>query len=69
MGGVRLGPAFSDLWADRHEGWREGKVRMTSEIGVRAGCEDKVYICKVEEEVPEKDGACPDGTFRRQSGL
>ena len=56
MGGVWLGPAFSDLWADRCEGWREGKVRMTSEIGVRAGwCEDNMYICRAEEEVPERE--------------
>lgn len=28
---------------------------MTSEIAVRAGCEDKVYICRAEEEVPERE--------------
>ena len=36
-----LGPAFLDLWADRHRELGEGKVRMTTEIVVSGGCEDK----------------------------
>ena len=44
VGGVVLGPSFLDLWADRHRELGEGKVRMTTEIVVSGGCEDKVYI-------------------------
>lgn len=44
MGGVVLGSAFLDLWADRRREWGDRKVRMTTEIVVRGGCEDKVYI-------------------------